>query len=210
MDETTDSPGEESIRFARLVARACGGDRDAAGELIVNHLAEVDAWLRKNCDPRALGHESHGDVLQSVVGDLLAGLPAHEYRSQCSFRAWIFQIARNKLIDKYRYHTAQCRYVSRELGTFESDSSSQINAFAIRERSPSEAASLREDAGRLARALEKLPQDYREVLLFAQFDGLGHREIAERMGRTEMASRTLLRRALVRLSTELGRGVRGS
>ena len=61
-------------------------------------------------------------------------------------------------------------------------------------------AELREQIGLLEGAFDELPEDYREVILLFHVVGLSHREVAERMDRTEAATRNLLSRALARLS----------
>ena len=51
--------------------------------------------------------------------------------------------------------------------------------------------------------MDKLPEDYREALLLARVVGLSGREMAERMGRSESAVRTLLTRASIKLLAAL-------
>jgi DNA-directed RNA polymerase specialized sigma24 family protein len=50
------------------------------------------------------------------------------------------------------------------------------------------------------RAFDELPADQRRVILLARIDGLAHEEIARRLGRTPLATRSLLSRALARLA----------
>ena len=49
----------------------------------------------------------------------------------------------------------------------------------------------------------ELPDDQREVILLARVVGLPHAIVAQEMGRTPAATRTLLSRALARLATRL-------
>ena len=58
----------------------------------------------------------------------------------------------------------------------------------------------------LAEALSRLPEDYREVIVLRNLEGLSHEEVAARMGRGIGAVRMLWLRALSRLRRELGRG----
>ena len=57
---------------------------------------------------------------------------------------------------------------------------------------------------RLERALDQLPEDYREVIIHAKYEGLSLDETAEAMGRSMDAVRMLLKRALSRLGTVFG------
>ena len=70
--------------------------------------------------------------------------------------------------------------------------------------SPSEAASRREEAVRLADALGRLPGDYREVLILRHLEGLTFPAAATRMGRTVDAVEKLWMRALAKVRGELG------
>jgi len=55
----------------------------------------------------------------------------------------------------------------------------------------------------IAGVLERLPDDYREVLIPRNLEGLSHDEIAHRMQRPAGAVRMLWVRALARLKREL-------
>jgi RNA polymerase sigma-70 factor (ECF subfamily) len=57
----------------------------------------------------------------------------------------------------------------------------------------------------LAQALERLPDDYREVIVLRHIEGLSHEQIAKRMNRNTGAIRMLWVRALARLRTEVER-----
>ncbi len=186
-----------------LVKRAQGGDSAALDQLLAQHLPDLQAFLRKHADARILARESHTDVVQSVWGDAIVGIGLFEYRGPNSFRDWLFQVALNKVIDKHRFQAADKRDGSRELPQTEPGGRSPVREAHDAGASPSAAASARESAAQLERALASLPNAYREVILLARFDGLSHEEIAAQLGRTVEASRTLLRRALIQLSGEL-------
>ena len=55
-------------------------------------------------------------------------------------------------------------------------------------------------------AFDRLPEAHREVIVLAKVMGLSRGEIAAQMGRTEIAVRTLLSRALAQLAGELVEG----
>jgi RNA polymerase sigma-70 factor (ECF subfamily) len=57
----------------------------------------------------------------------------------------------------------------------------------------------------LAAALARLPDDYREVVILRNLEGLSHEEVARRMDRSAGAVRMLWVRALTRLREELDR-----
>ena len=53
-------------------------------------------------------------------------------------------------------------------------------------------------------ALGRIPEDYRRVVVWHQYDRLTFEEIGERLGRSAEAIRKLWSRALIRLTEELG------
>jgi RNA polymerase sigma-70 factor (ECF subfamily) len=57
-----------------------------------------------------------------------------------------------------------------------------------------------------AEALYRLPEDYREVIVLPNLEGLSHEEVAARMGRAVGAVRMRWLRALPRLRRDLVRG----
>jgi len=59
-----------------------------------------------------------------------------------------------------------------------------------------------EELNRLERAMDRLKDEYREVLLLAKIEGLAHKDIAERMNRSAAAVAKLLSRAIVALANE--------
>jgi RNA polymerase sigma-70 factor (ECF subfamily) len=70
--------------------------------------------------------------------------------------------------------------------------------------SPSEKAVQREQATWLAQALERLPEDYREVLVLHDLQELDFSEVARRMDRSVEAVKKLWARALARLRRSVG------
>ena len=75
---------------------------------------------------------------------------------------------------------------------------------AARQSSPSQRAAQREQAVRLADALQCLPEVYREVIILSHLEGLPFPEVARRMGRTLASVKHLWARALGRLRRSLG------
>jgi RNA polymerase sigma-70 factor (ECF subfamily) len=102
-----------------------------------------------------------------------------------------------------RHYTRQRRDVrmERQLAV-ELDASSRVleNVGALaRESSPSQQIVRRERAVFLAESLQKLPADYREVLILRHLEGLDFAEVAARMQRSVDSVKKLWARALARL-----------
>ena len=74
----------------------------------------------------------------------------------------------------------------------------------MRAPGPGSQASHREEVVLLADALERLPPDYREVIVLRNLQHLPFEEVAQRMGRKSGAVRMLWARALEKLTEEMG------
>ena len=177
--------------------------------LIGTHLDDLRAFVRLQVDPQLRARESCSDVVQSICREVLEDLPGFDYRGEGSFRAWLFTAALNKVRQKGEFHRAQKRDPAREVRPAAGDDSQATVGAGLYaslcslEPTPSQHAIAHEQAERIERAMDKLPEDHREVLLLARVVGLPHEEIATRMGRSEIAVRTLLSRASVRLLAAL-------
>jgi len=109
-------------------------------------------------------------------------------------RAWIMKIVRNTCYTSLRE--------SRPLqGAMEFDK----NLFTPDSRAPNpEEVVLQNDSGTLVRkALEKLPTNFREVLILRELDGMSYKEIAEITGMAAGTVMSSLSRARVRLRQAL-------
>src|SRR5262249_10200226 len=88
----------------------------------------------------------------------------------------------------------------------ELDQSSRVleKALMAPQSTPSQRAVRREQAVLLADALERLPADYREVIVLRHLQELSFAEVAARMDRSEDAVKKLWTRALTKLRGSLG------
>jgi RNA polymerase sigma-70 factor (ECF subfamily) len=122
--------------------------------------------------------------------------------------AWLRQILVSRLGDLVRrYCGAQGRDVrlERDLAG-ELDQSSRVldEGLVAKQSSPSHQAARREQAVLLADALDRLPPDYREVIILHHLEDLNFPDVAHRMGRTVDSVKNLWIRALARLRRMLG------
>jgi RNA polymerase sigma-70 factor (ECF subfamily) len=143
------------------VARAKEGDMSALQFLYVRFADDVCAYVRSIVrDPHAAE-----DITQIVFTKLMTAIRKYE-RRDAPFVAWIIRVARNVALDHIR--------ASRQIPLAEVRTSDEGGEQVGFER----ARSLRE-------ALDRLPDDQREVLVLRHIAGLSPGEIAERLGKTE-------------------------
>jgi RNA polymerase sigma-70 factor (ECF subfamily) len=90
-----------------LVARALG-DVDAFAELYRRHVTDVHAFVTRRCGSSTLAD----DVTAAAFERALRNLRTFEWRAG-GFRAWVFRIAANELVDHHRREMAAQRRVQR-------------------------------------------------------------------------------------------------
>jgi len=146
-------------------------------ELIARHLPGLRAYVAGRVDRLVHAKESNADIVQSVCREVLEHIARFEHRSEAGFKQWLYRTAERKIIDRYRYYTAEKRDAARE------------------------------ELLRTSRAFEGLPPVYREVILLSRVHGVPHSEIARRLGKSEGAVRNLLYRGLGALTDRLAAGL---
>ena len=190
----TDSIGQR-------IQRATRGDSVAVDELLEEFMPGLTAFVRLRAGPMVLAQESATDVVQSACRDVLENLERFQHDGETGFRRWLYKTALRKIADRYEYYGAAKRDVRRH-GAAPSVSHGPTSPAP----SPSEEAMAHEQSERIMAALERLPDDYREVIWLSRYAGFSHAEIAAEMDRTEVATRSLLSRALSQLAEELQKG----
>ena len=153
--------GESTDMLYRAVASAKAGDTSALHFLYVRYADDVRGYVQSIVrDP----HDAE-DITQNVFAKLMRAILKYEQR-EVPFAAWILRVARNAALDHMR---------ARRLVPVEdvriSDQGYEQTGF---ERSQS-----------LKEALERLPEEQREVLVLRHIAGLSPGEIAERLGKSE-------------------------
>jgi RNA polymerase sigma-70 factor, ECF subfamily len=202
-------PENDAERSRILVEAAAAGDAAAVDALLAQHLPGLRAYVRLRAGPMLRARESASDLVQSVCRDVLENIDRFRYPGESAFKAWLFATAMRKIADRAEYWNAGKRDVAKEVLALdapvggESGQDAQLADVYRSVCSPSRVAMGREVMERLEGAFEKLPEDYREVVVLARIVGLSRAEIAEKMGRSEASVRNLLSRALAELAGHL-------
>lgn len=173
-------------------------------------LMQYGPWLRLlarlEIDTRFQGKVSAGDAVQQTMIEAWRCWEQFRGTTEAERLAWLRSILAHQLAHMARHFLGtQKRNAGRERSIENSLNHSNTRLGDIlpaRDATPSHLAATREQQVRLAEILERLPDDYREVIVLRNLEDLPHAEVAERMGRSEGAIRMLWVRALARLREE--------
>jgi RNA polymerase sigma-70 factor (ECF subfamily) len=182
---------------------AARGSLDAFGQLLERHRPYIALLARQQIGRRLQGKADPADMVQEVFLEAHSHFDRFQGQTELVFLAWLRKILAGRVAKLVRrYGGTQARDVDLERSLeVEIDSSARfLDSGLIGSRStPSAAAARREQSARLAELLDRLPPDYREVLILRQFEELPFQEVARRMGRSVDAVQKLWVRGLHRL-----------
>jgi RNA polymerase sigma-70 factor, ECF subfamily len=166
-----------------LISRAQAGDRDAFATLVERYWDGLYRWLFH------LTHDPHTaeDLAQETFLKAYRGLGT--FRPGSHFRAWLFRIAHNSFLNGRR-HTARTAQPMPE-------------GLADADPGPAEQVVSRETLQMLARAVGRLPTEFRAAFLLRVEEGLSFREIARVLEITEETARWRVFKARQKLMTVL-------
>lgn len=187
--------------FEELLVRARQSEDNAIEALLRHVEARLRRYVESRLGPHLRSKLRDSDVLQNAYIELLRSLPSFEGRTESAFVAWVTAIIENDIRRQRRWFGAQKRAAP------ESTTSRNALARALLEdpATPSTTVSNIEEKALLARAMERLPEHYREILQLVVLEGLSHEDAALRMERNPKASRMLLLRARSALALEIER-----
>lgn len=197
-------PVQAAAALLFLMAKVLPAAPDPTAQRVLARLADGDGSALKSL------FEAHGGQAMAVALRVLRNASEAEEVVQETFvevwkraaqydgtrggpQAWILTIARTRAIDRLRSRdsarrTAQAAAVEPESG---------------RLPVPLELVEQRQDRERVALALESLPPEQRAAIELAYFEGLSHREIAEKTQTPLGTVKTRMRLALEKLADRL-------
>lgn len=175
-------------------------DAEALGALLDPYRPYLALLARVQIGRRLRGKADPADLVQDTFLEAHRHFARFEGGTERTLLAWLRRILAGQLAQLVRrYCGTQTRDVNLEQSLEQEldHSSAQLDrGLVARTDSPSGVAVRREQAVWLAAALDRLPADYREVILLRQFEDLGFGEVADRMGRTVDAVQKLWVRGL--------------
>ncbi len=141
--------------------------------------------LREELRRAALRLTASADDAEDLVQETLlhAFRGFHYFRQGTNLRAWLMRILLNLFISHYRHQQRSVQTVSLE-GLLEELELSEEGTDLLLDDSPSPEAVVLESAmdEEVARALQQLPEPFRQVVLLCDVEGLSYAEAAEALG----------------------------
>ncbi len=132
--------------------------------------------LRRFVQSRVNNEQDSQDILQDLYMKIHRKI--HTLRDEKRLTSWLYQVARNTIIDHFRRSKNATLPLPEKL---------------IQECNP-ENKMRTEAAGWLKGIIEDLPEKYRQAIILSEFEGLSQKEVAERLGLTLSGAKSRIQR----------------
>jgi RNA polymerase sigma-70 factor (ECF subfamily) len=176
---------EPEVQDSLLIEQAKRGDRAAFGALYERYVDPIFRYVRS----RVEDDHTAEDLTEAVFLRSFEAIGSYRDKG-LRYSAYLYQVARNLLVDHYRR---------------DEDPLSMERAATIQDdgRSTDDEIIRREQAAILREALDRLPEEYQEIIRLRVLLEVPTVEAAEWLKRSEGATRVLLHRALKALKREV-------
>ncbi len=175
----------QTLDDARLIERAKRGEVEAFGCLYERYLESIYRYIRT----RVAEDRTAEDLTETVFLRSYESLSRYKEKG-LRFSAFLYQIARNLLVDHYRQKEEELPLESADQISV---SPSRIDDIIV----------IQDQVDRLRVGLEALPEEYREIIRLRVLLELSTAECAQWIGRSEGAVRVLLHRAMKALKRQV-------
>ena len=183
-----------------LIAASKDGDRAALDTLVRTHQNRVYGFAMRMCR----NVEDAKDILQETFLGMVRSI--REFREESKFSTWLYRIAANACLKKRR-RGVHDPTPEQELSLDElmprPDSEGRKPEIADWSDDAERALLRGELSARMEAAIDKLPKDYKIVLVLRDGEGLSAEETAQAVGLSVAAVKSRLHRARVFVRKEL-------
>ncbi len=187
-----------------ILAGIRAGDQDALVKFLETNRESLLAFIRSRIGTKLQKKVEPEDVLQEASIEALRSFEQTDLTNWDPLN-WLFQICERKIIDAHRrYFASKKRDASREAALpAGSDQAGIADLLAASMTTPSAAFSRDQRQLRMLAALDTLPETEREALRLRYLVGLPSKEIAQKFGKSDGATRVMISRALSKLQEML-------
>ncbi len=177
-----------------IIRQVLNGDNDAFALLVERYQTRLYNLALRMC-----GNEDDAfDLTQEAFVKAWRNLGS--FQQEAAFSTWLFRLTSNVCIDFLR---AKKRRTTVSLTMREEDSEDSQLDLPDPAISPEEAVIRSEDRQALARAMNELPVEYRQILTLRAIDDLSYSQIAQVLELEEGTVKSRLSRARARLREKL-------
>lgn len=199
---------DNGATIPELLTRARNGDEAARDELFARCRSYVGIVARAQIERRLRAKVDASDLVQQTLLEAHRGLSQFRGGTEEEWLAWLRRILTHNATDYFRqYHGTEKRQLRREVPIHVSSGPGVSGSFTREPTAPGETPSQivlkRERELEVADAVDRLADDYREVILLRNLQRLPFNEVADRMGRSRPAVQMLWLRALRQLESVL-------
>jgi RNA polymerase sigma-70 factor (ECF subfamily) len=194
---------DDSTLLALQEARA--GDVEVLGRALESCRDYLLTIASRGLDADLSAKGGGSDLVQDTLLGAYRDFATFHGRSRDELHAWLRKILENNLaVFRRRYRGTRKRQVSLEVPIDVATTGPDWELWPGDSGSPGSNAARQEWAEALMAALERIPEDYRRVIVWYQYDQHTFEEIGRRLNRSAEAARKVWSRALARLTNELG------
>ena len=196
---------EPDGRAAQWLPAARAGSPEALGQALEACRDYLLRIAQRELGPDLQAKGGASDLVQVTVLDAIRDFAHFHGNTDTELLQWLRRLLRNNLADFTRqYRDTAKRQIGQEVRLEGGDSSAERGGgLAAAWPSPSGEAMANEQAEAIRRAVERLPDDYRRVIVLRYQEERGFEDIGELLGLTANAARKLLLRAVERVQRDL-------
>ena len=177
-----------------IIEKVLAGDNNAFGELVEAYQDKVYNLALRMCG----NADDAFDLAQDAFFRAWRGLSGFQFES--AFSTWLFRLTSNVCLDWLR---AKKRRPTVSLTTLDDEGEEVQMEIRDPGKSPEELLLAAEDRSALAKAMNELPVEFREILTLRAIDDLSYTEIAEILHLREGTVKSRLSRARLALRNKL-------
>lgn len=199
MDLSSITNYNEDGRTDVLLDRVQGGDSTAYEELVTRVAPRLSFYIQARLSAGLKAKVEVQDILQETLMQAHNNLDQFQSQGEGAFCRWLYSIAENRIRSTAERFNAKKRkpegVVLRNAEAWE--------GLSVMARGPATEAAFTDERQRLVEAMEGLPDDQREVLVYKFFHEMSLHQIATQLGKPKSTVQTLVTRATLNLGRQL-------
>lgn len=186
----------KSDNEAELIKAAANGDQSAFSELVT----EYERLVYNTVKSKVLSAEDAMDISQEVFIKIWKALP--NWRGECKFATWVYKVCINASLDFLRRAPEKTESLSGRPDDDGDERPLDIADDSV-QASPERRLEQSETTMAVRRAIAKLPEDQRQIVILRDIDGYSYDEIADMLSLGIGTVKSRINRARTRLKSLL-------